>query len=87
MLLAAGGHRVEAACEVTYMKTAVGMVRAGLGITILPASAQEIRAEPELIARAIDDPGFSRPISVVRNAVVPFRRRQNFSCGVGEISR
>jgi len=64
--LAAGGHRVEAACEVTYMMTAVGMVRAGLGITILPASAQEIRAEPGLIARAIDDPRFVRPIAVVR---------------------
>ena len=64
--LAAGGHRVEAACEVTYMMTAAGMVRAGLGITILPASAHEIRAEPDLVARAIDDPHFVRPIAVVR---------------------
>jgi DNA-binding transcriptional LysR family regulator len=64
--LAAGGHPVEAACEVTYMMTAVGMVRAGLGISILPASAHEIRAEPDLIARAIDDPRFVRPIAVVR---------------------
>jgi DNA-binding transcriptional LysR family regulator len=64
--LAAGGHRVEAACEVTYMMTAAGMVRAGLGITILPASAHEIRAEPGLVARAIDDPRFVRPIAVVR---------------------
>lgn len=64
--LAAGGQRVEAACEVTYMMTAVAMVRAGLGITILPASAHEIRAEPGLIARGIDDPRFVRHISVVR---------------------
>jgi DNA-binding transcriptional LysR family regulator len=64
--LAASGHRVEAACEVTYMMTAVGMVRAGLGITILPASAHEIRAEPDLVARAIDDPRFVRSIAVVR---------------------
>ena len=64
--LAAAGRRVEAACEVTYMMTAVGMVRAGLGITILPASAHEIRAEPDLVARAIDDPHFVRPIAVVR---------------------
>jgi hypothetical protein len=46
------------------MMTAVGMVRAGLGITILPASAHEIRAE--LVARAIDDSCFVRPIAVVR---------------------
>jgi DNA-binding transcriptional LysR family regulator len=64
--LAAGGYRVEAACEVTYMMTAVGMVRAGLGITVLPASAQEIRAVPGLVARAIDDSRFVRPIAVVR---------------------
>nr|WP_249815485.1 LysR substrate-binding domain-containing protein [Bradyrhizobium sp. 168] len=64
--LAEGGQRVEAACEVTYMMTAVGMVRAGLGITILPASAHEVRAEPDLAARGIDDPRFVRHISVVR---------------------
>lgn len=63
---AAGGYRAEVACEVTYMMTAVGMVRAGLGITILPASAHEIRAEPGLVARAIADPRFVRPIAVVR---------------------
>ena len=64
--LVAAGHRVEAACEVTYMMTAVGMVRAGLGITILPESAHEIRAEPDLVARTIDDPNFVRPIAVIR---------------------
>lgn len=64
--LAAGGQRIEPACEVTYMMTAVGMVRAGLGITILPASAHEVRAEPDLVARGIDDPRFVRQISVVR---------------------
>lgn len=31
------------------MMSAVGMVRAGLGITILPASAHEIRAEPNCV--------------------------------------
>ncbi|WP_363323916.1 LysR substrate-binding domain-containing protein [uncultured Bradyrhizobium sp.] len=64
--LVSAGRRVEAACEVTYMMTAVGMVRAGLGITILPESAHEIRAEPDLVARTIDDPHFVRSIAVVR---------------------
>jgi DNA-binding transcriptional LysR family regulator len=54
------------ACEVTYMISAVAMVRAGLGITILPQSAHEIRAEPSLRARPIDDPSFVRPVAVIK---------------------
>jgi DNA-binding transcriptional LysR family regulator len=54
------------ACEATYMMTAVAMVRAGLGVTILPASAREIRAERGLKARPIDDPSFVREVSIVR---------------------
>jgi DNA-binding transcriptional LysR family regulator len=54
------------ACEVTYMISAVAMVRAGLGITILPQSAREIRAEPGLHARPIDDPSFVRPVSIIK---------------------
>jgi len=52
--------------EVTYMTTALGMVRAGIGITLLPASAREITAEPGLRARRISDPNFSRPISLIK---------------------
>jgi DNA-binding transcriptional LysR family regulator len=33
------------------MMMAVAMVRAGLGVTILPRSAREVRAEPALVAR------------------------------------
>ena len=54
------------ACEPTYMMTAVAMVRGGLGVTILPGSAREIRAEPDLIARPIDDPRFVRPVALVK---------------------
>ena len=56
------------ACEATYMMTAVGMVRAGLGLAILPASAREIRAEPSLRSRLIDEPGFQRPVLVIKKA-------------------
>src|SRR3954454_9434754 len=45
----AAGRLPIPACEATYMMTAVGMVRAGLGLAILPASAREIRAEPSLV--------------------------------------
>jgi DNA-binding transcriptional LysR family regulator len=34
------------ASEATYMMTAIGMVRAGIGLTIVPTSAREITAEP-----------------------------------------
>lgn len=60
------GHTPEIACEATYMMTAVAMVRAGLGVTILPASAREVRAEPELRVKAIDDPAFLRPIALIK---------------------
>lgn len=48
------------------MMTAVAMVRAGLGVTILPGSAPEIRAERELVGRPIDDPRFVRPIALIK---------------------
>ncbi|MEX3812326.1 LysR family transcriptional regulator [Paraburkholderia sp. BR13439] len=54
------------ACEPTYMMSAVAMARAGLGITILPASAREVRAEPELVARPIDEAAFTRRIALIR---------------------
>ena len=60
------GRIIRPAAEATYMMTAVGLVRAGLGITILPASAKEIAAAPSLRARAIDDARFSRTISLVK---------------------
>ncbi|OXI88318.1 LysR family transcriptional regulator [Burkholderia sp. AU33423] len=63
--LDATGCTPDIACEPTYMMTAVAMVRGGLGVTILPATAREVRAEPELVAKPIDDPAFVRPIALV----------------------
>ncbi len=63
---ARGGFTPEIACEPTYMMTAVAMVRAGLGVTILPASAREVRAEPELLIRPVDDDAFLRPIALIK---------------------
>jgi DNA-binding transcriptional LysR family regulator len=67
------GRVIRPAAEATYMMTAVGLVRAGLGITILPASAKEIEAEPSLRMRPIDDDRFARRISLVkrRNRTLP----------------
>lgn len=59
--------------EVTHMMTAVGMVRAGIGITLLPSSALEVIAEPSLLSRRINDPNFTRQISLIkkRNRTLP----------------
>lgn len=52
--------------EATYMMTAIGMVRAGIGITMLPASAREIAAEPGLRTRRIADRNFWRPVALIK---------------------
>ena len=64
----AAGRLPIPACEATYMMTAVGMVKAGLGVTILPASAKEVRAEPSLKSRVINDAAFVRPIAIIKKA-------------------
>jgi DNA-binding transcriptional LysR family regulator len=51
--------------EATFMSTAVGLVRAGLGITLLPSSAHEVAAAKDLAVRAIDHPGLVRRIGVL----------------------
>ncbi len=60
------GRLPQLACETTYMTTAVAIVRAGLGATILPESAREVRSEPSLVARPIADDAFVRRISIVK---------------------
>jgi DNA-binding transcriptional LysR family regulator len=60
------GLMPKTTCEAIYMMTAVGMVRAGLGLTILPGSAREIKAEPGLLSKPIDDPSFTRPVSIIK---------------------
>lgn len=63
---AAAGIVPLVGAEVTYMASAVGMVRAGLGIAILPGSAMEVRAERGLRSQRIEGEGFARPIAVVK---------------------
>lgn len=62
----AAGLTAEVAAEATYMSTAVGMVRAGMGIAILPETAMEIRALPMLRSALIDDKQLARSISVIK---------------------
>lgn len=65
---AAVGLAPSPTAEATYMMTAVAMVRAGLGITILPSLTREVRAEPSLSTRPINDPNFARPIALIKRA-------------------
>jgi DNA-binding transcriptional LysR family regulator len=62
------GRLAVPACEATYMSSAIGMVRAGLGVTILPSTAMELRANPRLRSKPIDDSGLTRRIVIVRRA-------------------
>lgn len=64
----AAGQLPVVAAEATYMSTAVGMVRAGLGSAILPGSAMEVRAEHTLRSRPIEDRRFIREISIIKKA-------------------
>lgn len=64
--LAALGVPPVATCEVNYMSTAVALVQAGLGITILPSTAVELRSQSDVRSQPIDAPGFAREIALLR---------------------
>lgn len=70
---AANGLSAVPTCEVGYMSTGVALVQAGLGITVLPSTAVELRS-PGIQARRVDDPGFARHIVLIRRREVPLRR-------------
>jgi DNA-binding transcriptional LysR family regulator len=63
---AALGRMPAPAYEATFMATAVGLVRAGLGVTLLPTSSYEVATASDLAARPIADPGLERNIGVLR---------------------
>jgi DNA-binding transcriptional LysR family regulator len=62
---AAGKSTVTPVHEATFMATAIGMVRGGLGITLLPSSAVELSAADDLATRVIDDPRLTRKLGIL----------------------
>ncbi len=62
------GHFPSPAYEATYMSSAVGMVKAGLGVTFLPSSALEMSELSGLISRVVNHPGLTRKIVAVHLA-------------------
>jgi DNA-binding transcriptional LysR family regulator len=62
------GKVLAPAYEVTYMTTAVGLVKAGQGITLIPSSAFELRTLSGMQVREVAHRGFERRIGVLRKA-------------------
>jgi LysR family transcriptional regulator, carnitine catabolism transcriptional activator len=60
------GRLAAPAYEAAFMATAIGLVRAGLGATILPSSASELLAAGDLVIRALDAPRIERELGVVK---------------------
>ena len=60
------GRSKVAAIEATYLSTAVGMARAGLGVALLPSTAMEAKPSGNLRSRPVEGKSFARPIFVVR---------------------
>jgi LysR family carnitine catabolism transcriptional activator len=59
---------VMPAFEATYMSTAAGMVKAGLGITILPSSAIPMGELAGLLTRPISHPVITRELGVLEKS-------------------
>jgi LysR family carnitine catabolism transcriptional activator len=60
------GRIAAPAFEVAYMATAIGLVRAGLGATLLPSSAADLRAAIDLVMRDLANPRVERQLGIVQ---------------------
>jgi DNA-binding transcriptional LysR family regulator len=67
--------------EPAYMATAIAMVRAGLGVALLPSSASEVRAAVDLKCHHIANRGMSRQIGIL------MKRGQTLSPAAEEFER
>lgn len=63
---AATGRHAFAACEVAHNITAVGLVRAGLGVALLPPTYVEEGLDMRIRSRELQGPGFERQIGIVK---------------------
>jgi LysR family carnitine catabolism transcriptional activator len=82
------GRLVTPAYEVAFMATAIGLVRAGLGATLLPSSASELRDTTGLCIREVVAPSIERPLGLLTQ-----RQRsaspsvEAFTAVIGEVLR
>lgn len=59
------GRLVTPAFETTYMSSAVGLVRAGLGVSLLPSFAYEVVSAVDVLVRPVLHPAFQRKIGII----------------------
>ncbi|MDR3535998.1 MAG: LysR family transcriptional regulator [Acetobacteraceae bacterium] len=62
------GLDISLACDASYLSSAVSMVHAGLGISILPESAVNASSCEGVVVRPIHTPGLTRKIGILRKA-------------------
>ena len=62
------GQLIRPAYEATYMSTAAGMVKAGLGVTILPSSAIQMGELAGLVTRPISHPAITRELGILEKS-------------------
>jgi LysR family transcriptional regulator, carnitine catabolism transcriptional activator len=62
------GYSAVPAYVVSQASTAIGLVRAGLGITVVSSATLKLSAKGGIKSRAIHDPAFTRKISVIRKS-------------------
>jgi LysR family carnitine catabolism transcriptional activator len=63
---ASSGRQARAAFEANYNATAVGMVRSGLGVGLLPAASVDMQVDSRLRSRVVEAEGFSRRVALVK---------------------
>ena len=66
--LAREGAEIQVASESNYMSTSLGMVRAGLGVAILPASAGDSGSVEQIDFRPLKGAWVNRKIGIIRRA-------------------
>ena len=59
------GRLAQPVQEPVYMSTALALVRAGIGVALLPSSASELRAASDLHAHRIAHRGMARQLGIV----------------------
>jgi len=64
--LRAKGKSLQPAYEVAFMSTAVGFVRAGLGVSVLPTSSLEVQSAKDLVCRNLTERSLTRRIGLLK---------------------
>lgn len=82
------GRLSEPAYEVAFMSTAIGLVRAGFGATLLPSSAAELRGASDLRVRELVAPRLVRSLGLLtQRQRAPSPAVEAFVAALGDVLR